>query len=234
MNLFRPSFFLFFIALLLIGMASAAWAQRGRAYPTRPGFYIGGFGAHNSVGGGFDGETTVVDLDKGLAISVPKIEAFFGYGGAVGLRTLQGGFEVNYQRYRHDVSWTALGLTTHSNATVEYVNIALKRCWLPREQIQPVLHLGWIPYSRVNVTDGMLTPRGLSDTRYRGTPFGFNGGLGLLVHLGERLSAEGLALYRYVKYEQIEAVNGAGMIERADPISGNGFNGLIGLSWVLF
>jgi hypothetical protein len=232
MKYFRPqtSLILIAFALLTLTASSPVWAQRSRAYGARGGFYVGGFAAHNAVGGGFDGESILLDISKGLTATVPDIETFFGLGGSVGIRTLQGGFEVNYQRYQHDVTW----LNLSSKATVEYINVALKRYWLSRERIQPALHLGWIPYSHVSVNDGMLTTRGTTDARYRGSSFGFNGGLGLLIHLGDRLSAEGLVLYRYMEYEKVHSANGAGTIELGEPVSGNGFNGIVGLSLVLF
>lgn len=205
-------------------------AQRGRAYSTRPGFYIGGIVSHNSVGGDFDGESLIVDLNKGLTATVPDIETFFGFGGSVGVRTLQGGFEASYLRYTHDASW----LNSSSEAVVEHINIALKRYWLPREQFQPVLHIGWLPYSRIQVSGGMLTTNGLSDSRYKGSTFSFNGGGGLLLHLGPRLSAEGLVLYRYVQYEKVESVSTLETIELADILNGSGLNGSVSLSVVLF
>lgn len=220
------------IALTFLSLPTQA--QRSRAYRSRGGFYVGAFASHNSVSNAFDGKSVVVDISQGLSATVPSVETFFGYGAAVGIRTLSGAFEVNYQRYQHDVSWNALGITFTSTASVEYINVAMKRYWLSREKIQPALHLGWIPYSRIHVAGGMITPGGSSDTRYRGSNFGFNGGLGLLIHLGERLSAEGLVLYRYLQYEKAEAQNGSGAIEFGEPISGNGFNGSVGLSFVLF
>jgi hypothetical protein len=192
------------------------------------GIYLSVRSHWSSLGGDFDGETTLVDPSPPAeTISIPDADDGFGYELALGWMSAGWAAELTYARIDYD------GSIGGASADTEYQAIALNAIRYTRanEALQPYFLIGlcfpWMDIDDASTVDGVVFSNGELSSG-----FGISGGLGLALWLGPRLALDVRSLYTYQVFEEAEGIRGNSQ-SIDDGVEGPSFGLGFGLTWAL-
>jgi len=211
------------ILIICIGINHKVQAQ----FEAKQGFIVGLNLPYNSLSKGFDGETILVGTND--VFIVPKVNASFGWGVTLEIRSKKYSLELCYLRSKHDVIWS----NTSAKATYSVISIDYKYYILTRSKFQPFVQLGWIPAMPLRVNDGavIVSSSLVSDARYIGEIGNFQGGFGVLYYFSPKVSVKAAALYRTSKYRSVKSEEENVALEIEDGLNGADFNFVFGVSY---
>lgn len=201
-------------------LVAPAAAQKGPR--AKNGFYIGGYYASLSLGGGLNGEDVLYDAEE--LIVIPKLRPGSGFGIIFGRRTGNAAVEIIYQQTKNDAEW--LGAIGESMNHV--IDLNMKYFMFGKSIVQPFLLLG-LGGEWFSVPGGSATLDGLTsgDSSYRG--FTFTPGGGLAFYPIPRLALSVGAGYRFMLVGKVRGVMGT-FKSLEDSVIGSGPNLTAGIT----
>lgn len=219
--------------LLLLVTAPPAFAakssRRGDAERIlHGGFYLAAGVNRVAVGGDFDGNDALVG--GGSMEIIPDVSAGEGWGAAFGWRKVnpQNGFfgdlEIGFQRSDHDATWAGFDLPEKVEFESWYIDARIGR---GSRRIYGFGLLG-LGGASLRVPEGSTDGFVLADATFEGGSI--RAGAGLLVALHSRLALTLQAIYRFDRYDSVEAIVSGDL---ADELDGNGMAFSASMSVVL-
>ncbi len=198
----RMSAIFVILSCALFLMSSSIYADEDYlgSFNVQDGFYLEFFGIRNSIGGDFDDTSYLYRWDT--IYDVPKVDAGYGFGASLGLRTDNAAFEVSYQRSTHDTfsSFTEIG---EQEASLSILDFNAKFDIFEKDRVRPYLLVGLgLPW--LTIPDSMI------DTTYNDETFyGISGnlGVGLAYYFNPKVCITGGMIYRWLYFTSVEGVS---------------------------
>ena len=168
------------VALCLLPLASAAWAQEAPAPGfAKNGFFVGATGvpAFAFDGVTFNGSSVYQQVGGDEILLLPRLESKSTIRGIVGYRLTRGSFEVSYERLKQ----TATFLNASGEATFQAVNFDERIYAFTSKRIQPY---GLAGYSLqwLTVKDGSFLNNQVGDGTYNGHGVNLEAGVTVFPH----------------------------------------------------
>jgi opacity protein-like surface antigen len=210
---------------------STSAGQKSREFEPETGFFVGLSAVYTQIGGDFDGNTAFTATDGVTTVDavVPDLDP--GYGGriAAGYRWKWAAVEASFERSQLDGS-DVLG----DSFDAVYSSFDLDgRLFLPSPspRLKPSV-IGGVALPFLDVEDGAVQTDGFGnatskDSRFTG--LGFDLGVGLDFYVTPHWSIDFLALYRWNRFDHLEA--GAFDDDLPSDLSGDGLVLGLGTSW---
>ncbi len=182
---------------------------------------------YNSLSKGFDGETILVGTND--VFIVPKVDAGFGWGITIEMRSEKYSLDLSYLESKHDVMWANIS----AEAIYRVISIDYKYYILVHSKFQPFIQLGWIPIMPLRVYDGavIVSSNLVSDARYIGNIGNFQVGLGMSYYFTPKVSVKVAGLYRSSKYRSVKSEEENVALEIEDGLNGADFNLVFGVAY---
>ena len=193
--------------LMIFGIKSEVLAKQG--------FYMGLGIPYNTIGGDFDGKSSLIGAND--LIILPEIDGGLGLGILLGYGfTKDTALELSYFGTSHNAKF--LG----GSGDVDYnvLNLDLKFSFLTEQPTQPYLLFG-LGFNQIAVKDGSvnLFTGQVGDGTFTGV--GFNLGAGVDHYFTPNISLGAGLIYRIVRYDEAEGVTDSGSID--SKLNGDGF-----------
>lgn len=183
------------------------------------GIYLGARGHWSTLGGDFDGDTTLVSAAD--TIEIPDADYGTGYELALGWLSRGWAMELTYSRIAYD------GTIPGADADIDYQSISWNflRYLRGNEPLQPYFVLGfvfpWMELENASLGQDAELESGL----------GTDLGLGLAWWFGPHLAFDVRGQYTYQFFEEAEGANSSGTID--DAVYSSGFGLSFGLTLVI-
>jgi len=209
---------------------STSPGKKSREFAPETGFFVGLSAVNTQIGGDFDGDTAFSATDGFTTVDAVVPELDPGYGGriAAGYRWKWAALEASYERSTMNGS-DVLG----DSFDAVYSSFDLDgRLFLPSPSpcLKPSV-IGGVALPFLDVKDGAVQSDGFGVTQEdsRFTGLGFDLGLGLDFYVTPHWSIDLLALYRWNRFDHLEA--GAFDDDLPSDLSGDGLVLGLGTSW---
>lgn len=212
------------------GATSTSSAKQPREFEPETGFFVGISAIYAQIGGDFDGNTAFTATDGFTTVDAVVPELDPGYGGrlAGGYRWKWAAVEASIERSQLDGSDVA-----GDSFDAVYTSFDVDgRLFLPSPspRLKPSV-IGGIALPFLDVEDGAVQTDGFGvtqkDSRFSG--LGFDLGVGLDFYVTPHWSIDLLALYRWNRFDHLEA--GAFDDDLPSSLSGDGLVLGLGTSW---
>jgi len=210
--------------------SSTTAGKKSREFEPETGFFVGLSAVYTQIGGDFDGNTAFSATDGFTTVDavVPDLDP--GYGGriAAGYRWKWAAVEASFERSQLDGS-DVLG----NSFDAVYSSFDLDgRLFLPSPspRLKPSV-IGGVALPFLDVEDGAVQSDGFGVTQKDShfTGLGFDLGVGLDFYVTPHWSIDFLALYRWNRFDHLEA--GAFDDDLPSDLSGDGLVIGLGTSW---
>ena len=190
------------VALLLVIMATPAWAQPPAPSFNKSGGYAGVSFLPNFTFDGvtFDGESFYREIDGDEITILPRLNSRPMVRVALGYRGRVAGLEISYDRTHHD----GVFLGESGQAVFQAVNVDGRYFFIPGSRIQPyIAGGGTMPF--FNVKKGSFLHDAVADARFKG--YGVSAEGGVMVYPHRQLGISVGYNYRVLSFDQVSGVN---------------------------
>jgi hypothetical protein len=184
-----------------------------RTVSAKEGFYLGLNIPYTTVGGDFDGSSSLTGTQE--AIAIPVIKGAFGVGMVAGLGIGES-FEIglNVSDTVHNVEW----LGAHGDGEQRSLGVLFKYSFLTTETIQPFLTSG-ITYNELILKDAAVDLSGSTGDATL-TGWGIDFGIGADHYFSPHISVGGTVVYHLVEYNYAKGIQESGGID--NDVNGSG------------
>jgi len=179
----------------------------------KEGFYLGLNIPYTTVGGDFDGSSSLTGTQE--AIALPVIKGAFGVGAVAGLGIGESfSVEINVADTVHNVEW----LGSHGDGDQRSLGLLFKYSFLTTETIQPFLTTG-ITYNELILKDAAISLSGSTGDATL-TGWGIDFGIGGDHYFTPHISAGGTVVYHLIEYNYAKGIHESGSID--NDVNGSG------------
>lgn len=211
----RLTYIAILCGLLIWGINSEALAKQG--------FYMGLGIPYNTIGGDFDGKSSLIGAND--LIILPEIDGGIGFGILLGYGfTKDMALELSYFGTSHNAEF----LGGRGDVDYNVLNLDLKFSFLTEQPTQPYLLFG-LGLNEIVVKDGSVNffTGQVGDGTFTGGSF--NLGAGVDHYFTPNISLGAGLIYRIVRYDEAEGVTDSGSIN--DKLNGDGFGLVISTAY---
>jgi hypothetical protein len=213
------------LTIMLILAAAPAFAAGDTPGVPRPPLvkYVAVYAGQMTVGGEFDGATTVSHVQG--VFSLPDVNAGTGFGLAAGARSGWGGIEVAYWYSSHTSRWDGISNDGHKHMISVDGRIHPWRLGRLRPYASVGTFLDWLTVANGYCSDNHGE---ICDERFGGFGLSFGGGADF--YLSDRLFVRGHLAYRETEYDTIKSPE-SGDSPLSASFSGSGLTWATGLAF---
>ncbi len=175
-----------------------------------PGLYVGGKLAVGQLLGDFDGDLAIVDDQMAPTEFnfVPDVDASPGVGIEISNRWRYWELGLGYTLMEYDGEF----LGGDMDMDAQHLDLTVRRYYWIDQALQPYL-LGGFGMSQAQVENGALDPLGVSEGELK-SGINYNFGIGVALYTTPWVSWWGQAMWRFGRYEEVEARFGTRLPEK--------------------